>query len=58
MVADMLEELGQCVAAQAGEINQALALARSEEFDLAILDVNLPGWILSRPSMDHHHPEF
>src|SRR5215217_4251536 len=40
MVADMLDELGYSVAAEAGEINEAIKLAQSTEFDIAILDVN------------------
>ena len=40
MVADMLEELGHSVAAEAGEIGEAVKLAQSTEFDIAILDVN------------------
>jgi CheY-like chemotaxis protein len=47
MVADMLEELGYSVAAEAGEINEAIKLARSAEFDLAILDVNVNGKVIS-----------
>jgi CheY-like chemotaxis protein len=47
MVADMLEELGYSVAAEAGEINEAMKLARSTEFDLAILDVNVNGKVIS-----------
>src|SRR5258707_11631607 len=43
MVADMLEELGFRIAAEAGEINEAIRLAQSTEFDLAILDVNVNG---------------
>jgi CheY-like chemotaxis protein len=43
MVADMLEELGHTVAAEAGRIEQAIELATSSEFDLAILDMNLAG---------------
>jgi len=43
MVVEMLEELGHNVAAEAGRIDQALSLAQSSEFDLAILDVNLGG---------------
>ncbi len=39
MVADMLEELGHSVAAEAGEIGEAVKLVQSTEFDLAILDV-------------------
>jgi CheY-like chemotaxis protein len=47
MVADMLEELGHAVAAEAGQLNQALELAQSSEFDLAILDVNLNGKVIT-----------
>jgi CheY-like chemotaxis protein len=43
MVADMLDELGHSVVAEAGELNPALTLARSADFDLAILDFNLNG---------------
>ena len=47
MVADMLEELGFSVAAEAGEINEAMKLAQSAEFDVAILDVNVNGKVIS-----------
>src|SRR5258708_39391429 len=47
MVADMLEELGYRVVAEAGEINEAIRLAQSAEFDLAILDVNVNGKVIS-----------
>src|ERR1700738_3930418 len=47
MVADMLEELGYSVAAEAGEIKEAIRLAQSTEFDLAILDVNVNGKVIS-----------
>jgi DNA-binding response OmpR family regulator len=47
MVADMLEELGFSVAAEAGEINEAMRLAQSTHFDLAILDVNVNGKVIS-----------
>ena len=43
MVVDMLEELGHTVSAEAGSLDQALQLAQSTDFDLAILDVNLAG---------------
>src|SRR4030081_3668082 len=43
MVADMLEELGYSVAAEAGEINEAIRLAQSPEFDLALLDTAVSG---------------
>jgi CheY-like chemotaxis protein len=47
MVADMLEELGYSVAAEAGEINEAIKLAQSAQFDIAILDVNVNGKVIS-----------
>ena len=37
----MLTDLGHTVAAEAGSIEEALALAKEAEFDVAILDVNL-----------------
>jgi CheY-like chemotaxis protein len=47
MVADMLLELGYSVAAEAGDINEAIKLASSTEFDIAILDVNVNGKVIS-----------
>jgi CheY-like chemotaxis protein len=47
MVADMLEELGYRVAAEAGEINEAIRLAGTTDFDIAILDVNVNGKVIS-----------
>lgn len=47
MVADMLEDLGYHVVAEAGEINEATRLAQSSQFDIAILDVNLNGKVIS-----------
>src|SRR5712671_2713219 len=47
MVADMLEELGYSVAAEAGEISEAIRLVQSTEFDFAILDVNVNGKVIS-----------
>src|SRR5689334_23532064 len=47
MVADMLEELGFSIAAEAGEINEAIRLAQSTYYDLAILDVNVNGKVIS-----------
>jgi CheY-like chemotaxis protein len=43
MVADMVEELGHAVAAEAGDVGRAAELAETGLFDLAILDVNLNG---------------
>jgi len=47
MVADMLEELGHSVAAEAGEIGEAVKLVQSTEFDIAILDVNVNGKVIT-----------
>jgi DNA-binding response OmpR family regulator len=47
MVVDMLEELGYQVAAEAGEINEAQRLAQSAEFEIAILDVNVNGKLIT-----------
>jgi CheY-like chemotaxis protein len=43
MIADMVETLGYLVAAEAGHVDQALALAQSGSFDFAIIDMNLHG---------------
>jgi CheY-like chemotaxis protein len=37
----MLTDLGHTVAAEAGEIGEAIKLAKEAKFDVAILDVNL-----------------
>jgi CheY-like chemotaxis protein len=47
MVADMLSELGYSIAAEAGEIDEAIRLAQSAEYDFAILDVNVNGKVIS-----------
>ena len=47
MVADMLSELGYTVAAEAGDIGEAIRLAQSTYFDFAILDVNVNGKVIS-----------
>lgn len=43
MVEDMLTELGSIVVGPAATIEQALALARTEAIDGAVLDVNVRG---------------
>lgn len=43
MVSDMLADLGHTIAGEAGEIEEAMRLAQTAEFDLAILDVNVNG---------------
>lgn len=40
---DMLTDLGYSMAAEAGRLDEALAVAKQGDFDLAILDVNLNG---------------
>src|ERR1700722_2655174 len=47
MVADMLEELGYTVAAEAGEIGETIRLGQSTYFDLAIMHVNVNGKVVS-----------
>lgn len=47
LVADMLADLGYDVAAEAGDIDHAMKLARSAQFDIAILDVNVNGKLIS-----------
>jgi CheY-like chemotaxis protein len=43
LLEDMLGELGYTVAAEAARIEEALEAAKTADFDLAILDVNLNG---------------
>jgi CheY-like chemotaxis protein len=43
LLEDMLADLGYGVAASAGGLDEAIALARNSDFDVAILDVNLNG---------------
>ena len=40
MMTDMLEELGHIVVAEAANIKEALALAQTADFEIAILDIN------------------
>jgi len=47
MVVDMLEQLGYRIAAEAGDIDDAVRLANSTEFDFAILDFNVNGRLIS-----------
>ena len=47
MVADMLDELGYRVAGEAGDIDEAVRLVQSTDFDIAILDVNVNGKVIS-----------
>nr|WP_283813612.1 response regulator [Bradyrhizobium liaoningense] len=43
MLADMIEEAGHSVVAEAGDVKRGAALASDAEFDLAILDINVGG---------------
>jgi DNA-binding NtrC family response regulator len=43
MIAGMAEELGHTVVAEAGNINDALTLARTADFEIAVLDINVGG---------------
>jgi len=43
LLEDMLGELGYTIAAETGRMDEALQAARTGEFDVAILDVNLNG---------------
>ena len=47
MVADMFDELGHIVAAEAGEFGEAVKLAQSSDFDLAILDFIVNGMVIT-----------
>jgi CheY-like chemotaxis protein len=43
MIAGMVEELGHTVIAEAGNMTEALALARTADFEIAVLDINVGG---------------
>jgi CheY-like chemotaxis protein len=47
LLQDMLADLGHTLAGEAGRIEDAVALARQGEYDIAILDVNLNGQPIS-----------
>jgi DNA-binding response OmpR family regulator len=47
MVADMLQELGYTIAGEAGDIDEAVRLVQATDFDIAILDVNVNGKVIS-----------
>jgi CheY-like chemotaxis protein len=47
MVVDMIEELGHTVAAEAGSLDQALKFAQASGFDVAILDMNVNGQMIT-----------
>jgi len=47
MISEMLEELSHHVSSEAGRIEQALLLANAAEFDIALLDVNVAGRLIT-----------
>ncbi|CAN5170152.1 response regulator [soil metagenome] len=47
MVADMLEELGYKIAGEAGDIDEGVRLVQATDFDIAILDVNVNGKVIT-----------
>jgi CheY-like chemotaxis protein len=47
MIAAMVEELGHVVAAEAGNIEAGCDLAENADFDLALLDVNVGGAMIT-----------
>jgi len=47
MVADMLEELGYTIVGEAGDIDEGVRLVQVTDFDIAILDVNVNGRVIS-----------
>lgn len=51
MVAEMVQDLGHRVSGEASELEQALRMVETVDFDLALLDVNLNGTIVS-PLLD------
>jgi len=48
MLAEMIEELGHQIVAEAGSIESALPLAETVAFDIAILDVNIGGYYIDK----------
>jgi CheY-like chemotaxis protein len=47
LLEDMLGDLGYSVTGSVGKLDEALALAKETEFDIAILDINLNGQAVS-----------
>ena len=47
MVADMLEELGYTITGEAGDIDEGIRLVQAIDFDIAILDVNVNGKVIT-----------
>src|SRR6266699_1013431 len=53
LLADMLDEIGYTVAAEAASIDEALEATRKTDFDLAILDANPEGRSVSLVAGSH-----
>ncbi len=47
MVGDMLTDLGYTVAGEAGDIDEAVRLVQVTDFDIALLDVNVNGKVIT-----------
>lgn len=47
MVAEMLEDLGYRIAGEAGDVDEALRLIETLDFDIALLDVNVNGKVIT-----------
>ncbi|MBN8972120.1 MAG: response regulator [Xanthobacteraceae bacterium] len=47
MVAEMLMDLGYRIAGEAGDVDEALRLIETLDFDIAILDVNVNGKVIT-----------
>jgi CheY-like chemotaxis protein len=61
MLVQMVEELGHKVVAEASSVDVGQSLAKTEEYDLAILDINLQGfnvWPVAEVVMDRGLPFF
>jgi CheY-like chemotaxis protein len=47
MVAEMLVDLGYRIAGEAGDVDEALRLIETLDFDIALLDVNVNGKVIT-----------
>lgn len=47
MLVEMIEEAGHSVVAEAGDVGKGAALASKADFDLAILDINIGGDVIT-----------
>lgn len=47
MVAEMLVDLGYSIAGEAGDVDEALHLVETVDFDIALLDVNVNGKVIT-----------